>query len=200
MDHLYNCKRTSTCQEEKGKSIILTSLYTLLTILLGRVISISAGRNHLIALTSSGRTFAHPFFKDSNSHGQLGTRKVYFQTPSESGTLSERVNVELIPVSQLDPYRNSSRVSRVSSDSTPSTEAESSAALEGVRYCDTLFEIPSLRGVRIAQAVAGDRSSLVRTEDGRVLGWGANEYGSDHLLFSAISHAYVLIQIGVDMI
>jgi len=128
-------------------------------------------------LTSSGRTFAHPFSKDANSHGQLGTRKVYYQAPSPSDVPSERVQVrvELVPLAQLDPYAKSSRVSRQPSSDAQS--AESTAALEGVQHCNTMFEIPSLRGIRIAQAVAGDRSSLVRTEDGKVLGWGANEYG-----------------------
>lgn len=41
-----------------------------------------------------------------------------------------------------------------------------------------LFEIPSLKGVDVAQAVAGTRSSYVRTKkEGRVLGFGANEFG-----------------------
>jgi len=38
--------------------------------------------------------------------------------------------------------------------------------------------VPALRGVDVRQAVAGDRTSFVVTRrDGRVLAWGANEYG-----------------------
>ena len=46
--------------------------------------------------------------------------------------------------------------------------------LEG---CNVLFEIPALSGIRISQIAAGSRTSFVRTSDGRVLGWGANEFG-----------------------
>jgi len=47
-----------------------------------------------------------------------------------------------------------------------------------VGLCDRLFEVPALRGVDVQQAVAGDRTSFVVTQrDGRVLAWGANEYG-----------------------
>jgi hypothetical protein len=36
---------------------------------------------------------------------------------------------------------------------------------------------PALRGVKVVQIAAGARSSFVRTDTGRVLGWGANDYG-----------------------
>jgi len=47
-----------------------------------------------------------------------------------------------------------------------------------IHFCEKLFEIPSLKDIKIAQAVAGDRSSFARTADeGRVLAWGANDFG-----------------------
>ncbi|GEM09427.1 mitochondrial protein [Rhodotorula toruloides] len=55
------------------------------------------------------------------------------------------------------------------------------AALErSIHFCTTLHEIPSLRGVHVAQLVAGKRHSLARlggAMEGRVLGWGMNSYG-----------------------
>ncbi|KAH8117476.1 RCC1/BLIP-II [Phellopilus nigrolimitatus] len=119
-----------------------------------KFISISAGNEHLLALTSSGRTFAHPISKNANTHGQLG------------------VSVELIPRAILDPYANVSLRPRFRKQPTAGLDDTS------IRFCDRLYEVPSLRGIKVAQAVAGARSSFVRTEiEGRVLAWGANEYG-----------------------
>lgn len=56
--------------------------------------------------------------------------------------------------------------------------SEQAASASAPLYCDQLYEVPALRGIKVAQAVAGARSSYVRTEgEGRVLAWGANEYG-----------------------
>ena len=44
-------------------------------------------------------------------------------------------------------------------------------------YSDALFEIPSLKGVKVSQIAAGGRTSFVNTSSDRVLGWGANEHG-----------------------
>lgn len=45
------------------------------------------------------------------------------------------------------------------------------------RFSTQLTEIPALSGIKIAQVAAGDRSSFVRTTEGRVLGFGANDNG-----------------------
>lgn len=52
-----------------------------------------------------------------------------------------------------------------------------SALEQDIRFATTLHEIPSLRGIRIAELAAGKKHSLARLEDGKVLGWGANGYG-----------------------
>ncbi|KAI5123298.1 hypothetical protein M0805_009319 [Coniferiporia weirii] len=161
-----------------------------------KFVSISAGNDHLLALTSDGRSFAHPLSKNANDYGQLGFRKVTLPPQSGAGGRSgERVTVELVPKAVLDPYMNVSRNQRVklpaltssagsstSPNSSPITDSQATSPpeleIEGIRFCDRLFEIPSLRGVRVAQAVAGARSSFVRIKsEGRVLAWGANEYG-----------------------
>lgn len=47
-----------------------------------------------------------------------------------------------------------------------------------VGYCDRLFEIPVLRDVEVGRIAAGDRTSFAVTrQQGRVLGWGANQFG-----------------------
>ena len=142
-----------------------------------------------MALTSRGRTFAHPISRNANSHGQLGFRKFTIPSLADGSSSSNRVSIELIPKAVLDPNANKIRNRRVILDDSPetTTESDSSSTLtqssqtasdkDEVRFCDRLFEIPSLRGIRIAQAVAGGRTSFVRTEDGRVLAWGANEHG-----------------------
>lgn len=45
------------------------------------------------------------------------------------------------------------------------------------RFATTLTEIPALSGIQIAEVAASERSSFVRTTEGRVLGFGANDYG-----------------------
>ena len=71
-----------------------------------RFISISAGSDHLLALTSLGRAFAHPITKKANPHGQLGFRKSYLPTKSSDPTIitPSRVTVELHPKAMSDPY------------------------------------------------------------------------------------------------
>lgn len=164
--------------------------------------SISAGKDHLLAVTSEGRAFAHPISKNANAYGQLGFRKLTL--PSQSGPRTgsgSRVEVELVPKAIADPFLRMSPNQRTRRDLLPSsaivppsspanstTRADAAGKssvnipeLEdtSLQFCDRLFEIPSLRGIKVTQAVAGARSSFVRTVEDRVLAWGANEYGYD---------------------
>lgn len=112
--------------------------------------------------------------KNANAYGQLGFRK--FEIPDITVKAKSHMEVELIPKSIADPYAKSSRLSR------PSPAPTISDNLVGIddssiRFCPHLFEIPVLKGVDVAQIAAGGRSSFARTRTGRVLGWGANEYG-----------------------
>ncbi|KAI0255373.1 regulator of chromosome condensation 1/beta-lactamase-inhibitor protein II [Lactifluus subvellereus] len=145
-----------------------------------RIISIAAGRDHLLALTSSGRTFVHPITKNANTHGQLGFRKFDIPDPS-SETSASRLHVELTPRAVTDPYSRSSRYARESSSSAtallPVSENLIGVDDTNLKFSDRFFEVPALRGVRIVQIAAGSRCSFVRTDTGRVLGWGANDYG-----------------------
>ncbi|KAI0303365.1 RCC1/BLIP-II [Multifurca ochricompacta] len=146
-----------------------------------RIISISAGQDHLLALTSSGRTFVHPITKNANTYGQLGFRK--FDIPDPSSTSPAlRLHVELTPKAVADPYAKSSRYARGSSSSSATTLLPISENLVNVddtklTFSDRFFEVPALKGVRVVQVAAGSRTSFVRNDTGRVLGWGANDYG-----------------------
>lgn len=153
-----------------------------------RITFIAAGRDHLLALTSSGRTFMHPITKNANSHGQLGFRK--FDTPDpSSATSASRLHVELTPRAVADPYARSSRYARESSPPSASASATAAGGLlpisgnlvdvddTNLKFSDRFFEVPALRGVKVVQIAACARSSFVRTDTGRVLGWGANDYG-----------------------
>ncbi|RDX48318.1 RCC1/BLIP-II [Lentinus brumalis] len=154
-----------------------------------RFVQISAGTDHLLALTSDGRTFAHPITLNANSHGQLGFRKCDVPAPADLERVHlphqhPRVSLELTPKSIADPYAKSSPGIRPVGSAPRATEAligkEAVAAgldESNIRWSDRLFEIPSLRGVKADRVAAGGRSSFVKTSDGRVLGWGANEYG-----------------------
>lgn len=129
----------------------------------------------MLALSSKSRVFAHPVNKNANAHGQFGLRKIEIPEYAQSKTKSH-LDVELIPKSIRDPYAKSSRLSRPSPTPTISDDLididDSS-----IRFCPHLFEIPVLKGVDVVQIAAGGRNSFVRTRTGRVLGWGANEYG-----------------------
>jgi alpha-tubulin suppressor-like RCC1 family protein len=145
-----------------------------------RITSIAAGSDHLLALTSSGRTFVHPITKNANTHGQLGFRKFDIPDPS-STTAVARLDVELTPRAIADPYAKSSRYARDPSPSAAPVDADDTA----LKYSDRFFEVPALRDVRVIQIAAGARSSFVRTDTERVLGWGANDYGCVYLPLSA---------------
>ena len=166
-----------------------------------RVISIAAGRDHLLAQTSSGRTFAHPITKNANSHGQLGFRKFDIPDPSSSSsssssspaTSASRLHVELTPRAVADPYAKISRYARESPSPSSSTApatgllpvSENLVNVDdtSLKFSDRLFEVPALKGVNVVQIAAGTRSSFVRTDTGRVLGWGANDYGYVVIVF-----------------
>ena len=145
-----------------------------------RVTSIAAGRDHLLALTSSGRTFVHPITKNANSHGQLGFRKFDIPDPS-SATSASRLHVELAPRAVADPYAQRSRYARKAPLSAagllPVSENVADVDDTNLKFSDKFFEVPALRGVNVVQIAACTRSSFVRTDTERVLGWGANDYG-----------------------
>ncbi|KAK7693272.1 hypothetical protein QCA50_002839 [Cerrena zonata] len=148
-------------------------------------ISIATGNDHLLALTSTGRAFAHPINLNANAYGQLGFRKVDIpdHSPIHIGVHPPghiRIPLELIPKSIEDPYAKSTpAIRRASSSSEEKSAGSPSPILDDshIRFSDKLFEVPSLKGIRIDQIAAGGRSSFVKTAEGRVLGWGANEYG-----------------------
>ncbi|KAG6886012.1 hypothetical protein C0993_006128 [Termitomyces sp. T159_Od127] len=144
-----------------------------------KIVSIEAGDHHVLALTSKGRTFAHPVDKKANASGQLGLRKFQIPNPTvhHRSKTNGHLDVELVPRSLADPFANSSRALR------PSPAPTTSENLLGIddsniRFCTNFFEIPALKGVEIAQIAAGARTSFARTPDGRVLSWGANDFGS----------------------
>lgn len=85
---------------------------------------------------------------------------------------------ELVPKIQLDPFATTTPFIRPRADAAPNDKIEEEMA-------NLLYEIPALKGVQVSKAVANDRSSYVITkEQGRVLAWGANEYGSVYIFWS----------------
>jgi alpha-tubulin suppressor-like RCC1 family protein len=129
---------------------------------------VSAGVHHLLAVTNKGRTFSLPLSPAGNSHRQLGTRQV-FETP--------------FPV----PSSSSSALTL-----SPQLPPESD-----IRFATTLTEIPSLKGLEVAQVATSDRTSFVRTPAGRILGWGANESGQIGLGANA---AVEMINVPVEVV
>lgn len=117
--------------------------------------SVSAGKHHLLAVTTKGRTFSLPIDPLANSHRQLGTRQV--------------LDASTAPLASI-------RSSPSSSSPTPTPSLPLNPATDPRAY-PTLTEIPSLASVPIASVTASALSSFARTPTGRVLGWGANESG-----------------------
>lgn len=86
---------------------------------------------------------------------------------------SKRLSLELHPKPVRDSLRPLPFVG-YRSEVQPSDPVDDRAT----GFCGYLFELPALRGVDVQQVVAGDRTSFVVTHgNGRVLGWGANEFG-----------------------
>lgn len=143
-----------------------------------RFVSISAGRDHLLALTNTGRTFAHPINLKANDYGQLGTRKVDVPDRSAPATHPHaRTSLELTPKALLDPYAKSTPAIRRASETKATETAPPMLDDSSIHFSDKLFELPALKGVEVGQIATGSRSSYVKTTSGRVLGWGANEFG-----------------------
>ncbi|KAF9533459.1 regulator of chromosome condensation 1/beta-lactamase-inhibitor protein II [Crepidotus variabilis] len=142
------------------------------------ITSIAAGKNHLLALSSKGRVLAHPVNNLANFYGQLGLRKFEMPDPAQliPTKIAPQVQVELIPKSLADPFINSSRAIRVSSTAFTS-ENLANVDDKDIRFCTKLYEVPVLKEVEAAQIAAGSRTSFLRTSNGRVLAWGANDFG-----------------------
>ena len=143
-----------------------------------RIASIVAGDDHLLAVTSKGRTFVHPINTQANNYGQLGMRKVAVQDDSK-----DRISfaIDLVPKPVVDPFVEASLVNR---GPRPSEMPDEVSKLDdkSIHFCPYLFEIPVLRGVVVEQVAAGSKSSFARTNTGRVLAWGANRHGCVSLL------------------
>jgi alpha-tubulin suppressor-like RCC1 family protein len=113
-----------------------------------RWVNASAGLHHLLAVTNKGRAFSLPLSPSANTHRQLGTRQI-FETPFPvASSLSSAIPLSADLPPESDP-----------------------------RFVTQMTEIPSLAGIAIEQVAASDRTSFMRTPQGRVLGFGANESG-----------------------
>jgi hypothetical protein len=117
--------------------------------------------------------------KNANTHGQLGLWKFEIPAPPSSISSPSRVPVELVPRAVADPFTKASPFSRASLPFAPLATSSNLDGIEDqhIRFSDSLFEMPSLKGVKVSQIATGSRSSFVLTDSGRVLGWGANEFG-----------------------
>lgn len=133
----------------------------------------------MLALTNNGRTFAHPINLRANAYGQLGTRKVDVPDHSHDGhphLHHIRKQFDLIPKATADPYAKSTPAIRRTSEFTESKPTGPVIDDSSIHFSDKLFEVPALTGVKVDRIAAGARSSFALSR-GRVLGWGANEFG-----------------------
>lgn len=162
-----------------------------------KIEALSAGLSHLLARTSSGRAFCTPVDSTANAWGQLGTRAVEIGgeqqmlhpmgfEPAELGApASEALDIEVRKPKGLG---GSASIPKSWVTSVPAPEEVKKPVLKptedlrfdnkDIRFSTTLHEIPALKGLNVVQFIAGDRHSLARTSEGRILSFGANNYGS----------------------
>jgi len=153
-------------------------------------VSMSSGSDHLLAVTSHGRAFSMPTSWQGNAHGQLGYRRAFVgQQTSEANTKA----VELNPILTEDSLRATTPFTRRLKDNDnhssdgallselEQTERERYFQDDSARFSTRLQEIPALRGLAVDQIACGERSSYALTE-GKVLAWGANEFGLSYSL------------------
>lgn len=141
-----------------------------------RFVAIAAGKDHMLALTNTGRTFAHPINLQANAYGQLGMRKVDIPDHAHDGhphLHHIRKELDLTPKAIADPYAKATPAIRRSSDAQATKQTIDDSS---IHFSDKLFEVPALKGIKVDRIAAGARSSFVLS-GGRVLGWGANEFG-----------------------
>ena len=104
----------------------------------------------------------------------MGFRKVDVPDHTQPHLHAARTQLELTPKSVKDPYAKATPAIRRSSQAdSPEPNLDDSS----IHFSDKLFEIPALQGVKVDQIATGARTSFVRVSNGRVLGWGANEFG-----------------------
>lgn len=165
---------------------------------------LQAGTSHVLALTSSGRCFAAPVDLRANDMGQLGVRHVHFAglgdtplyptgfNPNEYATADTRsMTMELaqakaLPRSwlpdrlkvQLEQTEEADKLAQAAEETARKARDQYTQAERHPAFCPTLYEIPSLKEVKVAQIAVGDRHNLVRTPNGRVLAFGANACAS----------------------
>lgn len=113
--------------------------------------------------------------KEANRCGQLGFRSFEISDPAAAvlKTKLKDLKVELLPKSINDVAGKPVRITPSSDLTTDLSNIDDST----IHWCTRLYEIPALCGIEVSQIAAGGRSSFIRTATGRVLGWGANEYG-----------------------
>ncbi|KAM0753720.1 RCC1/BLIP-II [Meredithblackwellia eburnea MCA 4105] len=170
--------------------------------------TISAGNDHLLALTSKGRAFATPVTLSANKFGQLGVRRVTLLALHPSALASGAQVALLIPETHLNdlkfaippppkkidplllPHRDAEvrvapgveiaekarqsalPVVKLHEDDEVHSELE-----KDIRFSTTLHEVPALKGLEITKLEAGARHSIALLRDGRVCGFGSNDYG-----------------------
>jgi hypothetical protein len=170
----------------------------------GEVItSIKAGQDHLLALSSLGRVFGHAISESANSHCQLGnlelivlprpsTHRLKFETGKRHSLVTLAIpdfirngRIKMAPgtdpwILQSLPPLPEGETYAYHDPAMPTVKTVKTARglrpEEDIHWSTTLYEIPVLEGVRVDQIAAGLRASYVRV-GGRVLGFGANEYG-----------------------
>lgn len=133
----------------------------------------------MLALTNTGRTFAHPINLQANAYGQLGMRKVDVPDHSHDGhphLHHIRKELDLTPKSVADPYAKSTPAVRRTTELADSPSRPTVPPDSSIHFSDKLFEVPALKDIKVDKVAAGARSSFVLSA-GRVLGWGANEFG-----------------------
>lgn len=138
------------------------------------VVMISAGMNHSMALTADGRVFSW----GNNTSGKTGNAKttLYTPTPTEIITSEDLAGLTIVDIAAGDGHSLAmASDGRLFAWGDPTYTGTASPGLS----------VPSPKPVVMSGALAGktitgieaEWHNLVLTSDGKVIGWGSNDYG-----------------------
>jgi alpha-tubulin suppressor-like RCC1 family protein len=158
-----------------------------------RFVDIAVGESHLLAQSSGGKVYSHPVDLAANFNGQLGLRNVNTslgpQTLHPSGFEPDAVTTarvapkaglahsEYYPKSWVDGAPTPAAEEEALPVAGPSQRVKSEQEMD-ILFCKELYPIPSLKQIKISQIAAGGKHSIVKTAEGRVLGFGSNSCSS----------------------
>jgi alpha-tubulin suppressor-like RCC1 family protein len=154
-----------------------------------RIVDIAAGESHVLARSSKGKIYSHPVDLQANAAGQLGLRQVNTslgpRTLHPQGFEPDAVDTPIGPKPvglASSSFYPKAWINTPAPDALEPAQEEPQERIEYIKsndekdilFCRDLYQIPSLKEIKVTQIAVGNRHNIVKTEEGRVLGFGSN--------------------------